>query len=264
MKGELSTRSPARPANTYWTSEIEDCTLSWTYPAESFDYVHLRLLVGSISDWEALLTEAYRALKPGGWVESFEGAAYFESDDGTLTEAHALGQWGKLFANFGETIGRPFTLVADDIQKRSMQAAGFVDIHEAEYKVCVFLVDSYGQSPKALPFLMLTSPRFLLLPYASCDLQIKTRYQWGLGPRIQGLRRLAVTRNSLLRPISRATSCIPQLLWDGSARRSPCTPRTCVRKCGLRAFTGTTARRPYTGGSRSSCVRGEEAALVWF
>lgn len=117
--------------------EIEDCTLSWTYPAESFDYVHLRLLVGSISDWEALLTEAYRALKPGGWVESFEGAAYFESDDGTLTEAHALGQWGKLFANFGETIGRPFTLVADDIQKRSMQAAGFVDIHEAEYKIPV-------------------------------------------------------------------------------------------------------------------------------
>lgn len=211
--------------------------------------------MGSISDWEALLTEAYRALKPGAWVESFEGAAYFESDDGTLTEAHALGQWGKLFANFGETIERPFTLVADGIQKRAMRAAGFVDIHEAEYKVCVFLGEFYGQSPKAPPFLTPTSTRLLPFPYASYDLQIKTRYQWGLGQRIQGLRRLAVTRNSLLRPISRATSSIPQLLWDGSVRRSPCTPRMCEGKCGLRAFMGTTARRPYMGGSRSSCVR---------
>lgn len=92
--------------------------------------------MGSIANWEALLTEAYRSLKPGGWIESFEGAAYFESDDGTLTEANALGQWGKLFANFGESIGRPFTLVADGIQKKAMESAGLVDIEEVEYKVC--------------------------------------------------------------------------------------------------------------------------------
>ena len=64
-----------------------------------------------------------------------ESTAVIESDDDTVTEATALGQWGRIFGNFGETIGRSFTVVADGIQERAMQAAGFVDIHVVEYKV---------------------------------------------------------------------------------------------------------------------------------
>jgi CBS domain-containing protein len=100
------------------------------------DYIHMRWLVGSVSDWDELFAQAYRALKPGGWIESHEGAPIYESDDGTVTETSALGQWGKLFVNFGEEIGRSFEVVDEGTQKLSMQSAGFVDIQESEFKVC--------------------------------------------------------------------------------------------------------------------------------
>lgn len=118
----------------------------------------MRLLVGSIANWEALFAEAYQVLQPGGWLESIENDPVLESDDNTVTEATALGQWGRIFGNFGNTIGRSFTLVADDVQKTAMQAAGFVDIQEVEYKVC-------GLQPG---FLLTVSPQ----PYHSIDLEV--------------------------------------------------------------------------------------------
>lgn len=116
-------------------SEIEDCTLDWTFEPESVDYIHMRWLVGSVSDWEALYAQAYRALRPGGWLESYEGTAIMESDDGSVPGDSAMGQWGKIFVNFGKTIGRPFTVVADGTQSRVMRAVGFADIEESDLKV---------------------------------------------------------------------------------------------------------------------------------
>ncbi|SPO04389.1 related to TAM domain methyltransferase [Cephalotrichum gorgonifer] len=117
--------------------EIEDCTLPWTFDHNSIDYVHIRWLIGSIADWEAVYKEAFNALVPGGWLETQEGSGAFTSDDGTVGEKAALNQWGKIFANFGKTIGRPFTVVADGIQRKAMEAAGFVDIQEIDYKTPV-------------------------------------------------------------------------------------------------------------------------------
>lgn len=116
-------------------SEIEDCTQEWTFRNEDFDYVHMRWLLGSIQDWDALLQQAYRVLKPGGWVESLETSAIVRSDDGTVTETSALGQWGKFFLNGGKKIGRSFTVIEDETQRKSIEAAGFVDIQEFNFKV---------------------------------------------------------------------------------------------------------------------------------
>ncbi|SPN96551.1 related to TAM domain methyltransferase [Cephalotrichum gorgonifer] len=114
--------------------EIEDCTLEWTFAKNSVDYIHMRLLIGSIADWDFVFKQAYETLAPGGWFESQENNAVWESDDDTLSENSALGQWGKLFANFGNTIGRSFSICDDGLQRKAMEAAGFVDIHEVEYK----------------------------------------------------------------------------------------------------------------------------------
>ncbi|KAL7802244.1 S-adenosyl-L-methionine-dependent methyltransferase [Trichoderma aethiopicum] len=115
--------------------EIEDCTQEWTFRNEDFDYVHMRWLLGSIQDWDALLQQAYRVLKPGGWVESLETSAIVRSDDGTVTETSALGQWGKFFLNGGKKIGRSFTVIEDETQRKSIEAAGFVDIQEFNFKM---------------------------------------------------------------------------------------------------------------------------------
>lgn len=100
------------------------------------DYVHIRWLNGSIRDWEALCKQAYQALRPGGWLECFEACPLLVSDDDTVPEESALGQWGKLYINYGKTTGQSFTLGMDETLSTSMQAAGLVDINEVKLKVC--------------------------------------------------------------------------------------------------------------------------------
>jgi hypothetical protein len=39
--------------------QIDDCELDWTFEKESFDYIHIRGLQGSVKDWPRLLKQAY-------------------------------------------------------------------------------------------------------------------------------------------------------------------------------------------------------------
>ncbi|KAF5246300.1 hypothetical protein FAUST_1417 [Fusarium austroamericanum] len=120
------------PANLQF--QIDDCTQEWTIPPNSLDYVHMRWLVGSIADWTALFKEAYKSLKPGGWVETYEPSATVESDDNSVLPGSAMSQWQKFFVEGGRKMGRPFTVFQDELQKKAMQEAGFVDIEERNFK----------------------------------------------------------------------------------------------------------------------------------
>lgn len=82
-----------------------------------------------------LFEQAFMATKPGGWVESHETSSVVRSDHATITDDSALGQWPKIFREGGKTIGRGFNVVDDDVAKKAMEAAGFVDIQEYAYKV---------------------------------------------------------------------------------------------------------------------------------
>lgn len=90
----------------------------------------MRWLSGSISDWDALFKEAYRVLRPGGFVESHEPSCFIQGVGVSPMTTGTLSQWGDLFAEAGRKSGRPFDVVEAGIQKRSMEAAGFVDIEE--------------------------------------------------------------------------------------------------------------------------------------
>lgn len=39
-----------------------------------------------------------------------------------------MDQWGKVFEEGGKQLGRVFTVYEDDLQRKGMEAAGFVDI----------------------------------------------------------------------------------------------------------------------------------------
>lgn len=95
----------------------------------------MRWLVGSIPDWRFLYSEAFRCCKPGGWIESHETSSIITSDDGSVAPKSAMDQWGKFFIEGGKKLGSTFTVIEDEIQKKEMEKAGFVDIHEFEYKV---------------------------------------------------------------------------------------------------------------------------------
>ncbi|KAJ3541687.1 hypothetical protein NM208_g4493 [Fusarium decemcellulare] len=117
------------------TFEIEDCTVPWTFEPGSIDYIHIRYLFGSISDWKALFGEAYKACKPGGWVESCECSPKMESDDGTVKDGSAMNEWGKLFVQGAKKIGRSFTVLEEEIQEKCMREAGFLDIQVKDIQV---------------------------------------------------------------------------------------------------------------------------------
>ncbi|KAJ9150724.1 Methyltransferase domain-containing protein [Pleurostoma richardsiae] len=125
--------------------EVEDCTQDWTFASNSFDYIHIRWLVGSIVDWTALFKEAYRCLKPGGYLESHDASSVMASDDGTVAEDSAMGQWSKLWVEAGRKMSQTFQVVEHDIQRKSMEAAGFVDIQEKLFKVPI---GSWPADPK--------------------------------------------------------------------------------------------------------------------
>ncbi len=47
--------------------EVDDITELWTFPPNHFDLVHIRALLGSISDWPALYQEVFEyACTPRG------------------------------------------------------------------------------------------------------------------------------------------------------------------------------------------------------
>ncbi|EFX06485.1 methyltransferase type 11 [Grosmannia clavigera kw1407] len=111
------------PPNTKF--ELEDFTQPWTFPENSFDYVHMRWLYGSVPDWTKLIREAYRVLKPGGWIESSEATPLVESDDNSVLPGSAMHEWGKLFLEGGDLLGRTFRIIEKDLQRKGMQEAGF-------------------------------------------------------------------------------------------------------------------------------------------
>ncbi|OTA98100.1 hypothetical protein M426DRAFT_326256 [Hypoxylon sp. CI-4A] len=114
--------------------EVDDVTQPWTYEPSSFDYIHMRWLVGAIPDWTSLYREVYTALKPGGYFESKEASSSIQSDDGTVAPGSALDQWGKVFYAAGKKFGRTFAVIEENIQRKAMEEVGFEIIQEVDYK----------------------------------------------------------------------------------------------------------------------------------
>ncbi|KFY95488.1 hypothetical protein V498_03326 [Pseudogymnoascus sp. VKM F-4517 (FW-2822)] len=115
--------------------EIDDAEQDWLYEPNSFDFIHNRNFVCAIRNWERLIGQAFRHVKPGGWVEWHEKFPMFHSDDGTLKEDSAIAKWGKTFFEaseiFGTSASSPKNL------KRWMTEAGFVDVEEHILKLPV-------------------------------------------------------------------------------------------------------------------------------
>ena len=115
--------------------EIDDATLPWTWPGDTFDFIHVRYLLGAISDWTALFRQAFMCCKPGGWVESAEVDGVFESDDGAIDAYPVLARWNDAFREAGRKTGRSFTVISDNLQRKGIEDAGFVGVRVANLKV---------------------------------------------------------------------------------------------------------------------------------
>lgn len=79
-----------------------------------------------------------------------------ESDDGTVTDKSAIGQWGYIFREGAKKMASKasFSVVADHIQKTSLVDAGFTSINEFPLKVCCpspILSLSYSTNSRQTP-----------------------------------------------------------------------------------------------------------------
>ncbi|PQE32049.1 SAM dependent methyltransferase protein [Rutstroemia sp. NJR-2017a WRK4] len=116
--------SPIQPEN--------DMTEEWTYPTSHFDFIHIRSLFGSIPDWPKVYEQAFKHLKPGGFIEHIEPSLYLRSDDGTLAPDNPLNRFADLFNQAGERTGQSMDLCPT--MASDMTTAGFINLREETFK----------------------------------------------------------------------------------------------------------------------------------
>ncbi|CAG7565211.1 unnamed protein product [Fusarium equiseti] len=110
---------------------VDDIDEEWNY-ADSFDYIHSRMMALSIKDWEEYIRKIFKALSPGGYIEIQEINGAILSDDGTLNDSHALTKWFKLLSAAFIKLGSP--AIEFDRIKTIMEEAGFVDVVDTRFK----------------------------------------------------------------------------------------------------------------------------------
>ncbi|KAK2011582.1 S-adenosyl-L-methionine-dependent methyltransferase [Colletotrichum eremochloae] len=104
---------------------VDDAEAEWLYPDDSFDYIHLRHMAAFIRDWPKLLSQAYRVLKPGGWIEFQDLCMRMASDDGTMAPDYGPAKMISLVEQGMATWG--FELLAAEKHPERLKAAGFVN-----------------------------------------------------------------------------------------------------------------------------------------
>ncbi|KAH7115637.1 S-adenosyl-L-methionine-dependent methyltransferase [Dactylonectria macrodidyma] len=117
------------------TFELDDFNLEWTWKRGIFDYIHARDLTGSIDNWSHFFGEAFKCLKPDGYLETHEQsfrlihqASGDPVDPTTQSLISALNRWNKVFSDLGKRLDRPFLAVDHRTQMDLMMKAGFTDL----------------------------------------------------------------------------------------------------------------------------------------
>ncbi|KAL2356158.1 S-adenosyl-L-methionine-dependent methyltransferase, partial [Cryomyces antarcticus] len=107
----------------------------WMIAPSSYDYIHTRVLLGCFTDFRHIVANAFRYLRPGGWLESQDYMHTLYCDDGTMSEAYPFQRWTRTQDEAAMAIGRPLR-IANKLRKW-YEDAGFVDVHEVVYKLPV-------------------------------------------------------------------------------------------------------------------------------
>jgi SAM-dependent methyltransferase len=111
---------------------VDDATAEWTFLAP-FDYVHTRTIASGIKDWDALLEQCFKHLKPGGWVELQEFHMPFTCDDGSAADS-ALHKWTNTICETMIKMGVDTSVKGIDVMPRRLADRGFVNVEEVHSK----------------------------------------------------------------------------------------------------------------------------------
>ncbi|KAL7270647.1 hypothetical protein RUND412_006641 [Rhizina undulata] len=108
--------------------EVDDIEDTWEYRDNSFDFIHIRHMAGFIYDWSRLYQQAFKALKPGGWIEVQDYSKLFSCDDGSLSEDNYLVEWESTWELAAESLGMKKYSGIAPTNAKSLLDAGCVQV----------------------------------------------------------------------------------------------------------------------------------------
>lgn len=114
---------------------IDDAQLDWTWSENTFDYIHMRDLYGSIGDWPALYKKAYNHLKPGGWFEDSEIDITCRSDVVGHDPKHIYNVWTKTCLEAGDKAGKTLQIAMGSRMSDYLKEAGFINRFERRFRI---------------------------------------------------------------------------------------------------------------------------------
>lgn len=112
--------------------EVDDICLPWTYTPDSFDFIHVREMFGSVDSWPTLFEQSFTTLRSGGWCENVEHSVWPVSDDESIGPDHIFSRYGRLMEELGAKRGKEFNCWKKN--RKRMEDAGFVGVQELRTK----------------------------------------------------------------------------------------------------------------------------------
>src|SRR5579871_3522352 len=72
---------------------------------QPFDYIHVRMHVASIKNWEKFFNQDYQNLNPGGYIELQDMNFLPRCDDGTASPDSPIMQWSRYLIEATRNLG---------------------------------------------------------------------------------------------------------------------------------------------------------------
>ncbi|KAK6607564.1 methyltransferase domain-containing protein [Botrytis cinerea] len=113
--------------------QVDDLEEEWTFDDnEAFDFIHARMMTGSLGDWDRFFDQAWNNLKPGGYIELLDILLPVSCADDTLKPDSALLKWSQLLLEGSIIAGRDLNSALTC--KEKLEKRGFQGVHQAIYK----------------------------------------------------------------------------------------------------------------------------------
>src|SRR6266536_1111195 len=120
----------AVPLNVFFEIDDAEEEGGWTWADDEFDLVHFRSMAGAFTDWKHIYSEAYKHLKPGGWIEvvdfdDHEDLSSYFGDNGDVKT------WLAAVDEATKKSGRSRS--GDHMKEESLSSLGFVNVKSTSY-----------------------------------------------------------------------------------------------------------------------------------
>lgn len=111
---------------------VDDIEAEFCWKENTFDFIHIRGLRGTIEDWPRAYRQCLYVLKPGGYLEHAEYSAQFTSDDNSIPEGGGFSEWNRLGPECRAIL--KVELQVFETMGNAMREAGFDHIVERRFK----------------------------------------------------------------------------------------------------------------------------------